>query len=161
MYDGILQTIVEMAKSKKRKIVLPESNDKRILEAATIIQENNIADIVLIGNKEEILDNVAKFNINNFSNNISITDPNNYIKKEEYINTLYELRKQKGMTINQATELVKDYIYFATMMIKCNDADGMVCGAVHSTSDTLRPALQIIKSKEEIDTVSAFFLDGK
>ena len=90
MYDGILQTIVEMAKSKKRKIVLPESNDKRILEAATIIQENNIADIVLIGNKEEILDNVAKFNINNFSNNISITDTNNYIKKEEYINTLYE-----------------------------------------------------------------------
>ena len=158
MYDGILQTIVEMAKSKKRKIVLPESNDKRILEAATIIQENNIADIVLIGNKEEILDNIAKFNINNFSNNISIIDPNNYIKKEEYINTLYELRKQKGMTINQATELVKDYIYFATMMIKCNDADGMVCGAVHSTSDTLRPALQIIKSKEGIDTVSAFFL---
>ena len=95
MYDGILQTIVEMAKSKKRKIVLPESNDKRILEAATIIQENNIADIVLIGNKEEILDNIAKFNINNFSNNISIIDPNNYIKKEEYINTLYELRKQK------------------------------------------------------------------
>ena len=92
MYDGILQTIVEMAKSKKRKIVLPESNDKRILEAATIIQENNIADIVLIGNKEEILDNIAKFNINNFSNNISIIDPNNYIKKEE---TNHELVNKK------------------------------------------------------------------
>lgn len=158
MYEGILKDIIKVAKNKRRKIVLPESSDKRVLEAASIIKSNNIADVILIGNKDEIFSNISKFNITNFNDEINIIDPNNYSKTDEYINKLYEIRKEKGMTISKATELVKDYVYFATMMIKCNDADGMVCGAIHSTSDTLRPALQIIKAKEGINTVSAFFL---
>lgn len=158
MYDGILSKIIEMAKKKKRRIILPESNDRRILEASVIINSNNIADIILIGNKDEILNNVSRFGICNFNDEITIIDPNNYEKTNDYATMLYELRKEKGMSIDEALSLVKDYIYFATMMIKSGDADGMVCGAAHSTSDTLRPALQIIKSKKDINTVSAFFL---
>lgn len=157
-FNGVLKSIVEQAKQKKRKIVLPESNDIRVIEAANIIQQENIADVILIGDKEEIIRLCHAKNIYNLDENITVINPNTSEKYEVYVNELYNLRKQKGMTYENAQKLILDNVYFATMMVKLDEADGMVSGAVHSTSDTLRPALQIIKSKPEIKTVSAFFI---
>ncbi len=157
MYSGILNEIVTMAKKNKKKIVLPESSDIRVLKAANIIAKENIADIILIGKEKEI-ENVATKNNFIMEKNIEIIDVENYSKKDEYVDMLYNLRKDKGVTLQKAQELLKDYVYFATMMVKAKDADGMVSGAIHSTADTLRPALQIIKAKPGIKTVSAFFL---
>lgn len=137
--------------------MLPESYDKRILKAASIITKEKIANIVLIGNKQKILNICDKENII-FSDGIQIVNPLEYERKDEYVNKLYELRKHKGITLKKSEELMQDYIYFATMMVYLNDADGLVSGATHSTSDTLRPALQIIKQRPDLNTVSSFFL---
>lgn len=157
-FDGILKDIVEQAKLKKRRIVLPESNDIRVVEAANIIQQENIADVILIGDKDEIIRLCHAKNIYSLNEDITVINPNTYEKYNMYVNELYNLRKEKGMTYENAQKLVLDNVYFATMMVKLGEADGMVSGAVHSTSDTLRPALQIIKSKPGIKTVSAFFI---
>lgn len=157
-FKGILGKIVEQAKTKNVKVVLPESNDIRIIEAANMIQEEKIADVILVGDKEEIIRLCHAKNIYNLNENITVINPNTFEKYDIYVNELYQLRKEKGMTIEQARKLILDNVYFATMMVKLGDADGMVSGAIHSTSDTLRPALQIIKAKKGIQTVSAFFL---
>ena len=156
-FEGILSQIIEKAKKDKKKIVLPESKDVRVLKAANIVAKNDIAKIVLIGKEEEIK-NICKENSIDLEDSIEIIEIENNDKYERYVNEFYELRKNKGMTIENAREILKDEVYFATMMVKLDEADGMVSGAIHSTSDTLRPALQIIKAKENIKTVSAFFL---
>ena len=162
-YNGIIKKIIDEAKKNLKTIVLPESTDKRVLEAANEASKEKIADIILVGKKEEIL-NVCKENNIELDSNIKIVDntiaktEEEKIRKEKYINELYNLRKHKGMTLEKAEEILKDNVYFATMMVKLKDADGMVSGAIHSTADTLRPALQIIKTKEGVKTVSAFFL---
>lgn len=162
-YNGIMKKIIDEAKKSVKTIVLPESTDKRVLEAANEASKEKIADIILVGKKEEIL-NVCKENNIELDSNIKIVDntiaktEEEKIRKEKYINELYNLRKHKGMTLEKAEEILKDNVYFATMMVKLKDADGMVSGAIHSTADTLRPALQIIKTKEGVKTVSAFFL---
>ena len=156
-FNGIIGQIIQKAKVNVKKIVLPESLDLRVLKAANIVSKNNIAKIVLVGNKEEIKSKCEENNIN-LDENIEIVEIENNEKFERYVNEFYELRKNKGMTLEKAREILKDEVYFATMMVKLKDADGMVSGAIHSTSDTLRPALQIIKAKENINTVSAFFL---
>ncbi len=162
-YNGIMKKIIDEAKKNLKTIVLPESTDKRVLEAANEASKEKIADIILVGKKEEIL-NVCKENNIELDSNIKIVDntiaktEEEKIRKEKYINELYNLRKHKGMTLEKAEEILKDNVYFATMMVKLKDADGMVSGAIHSTADTLRPALQIIKTKEGVKTVSAFFL---
>ena len=153
---SFIEDIKTRAKQDIKTIVLPESNDIRIIKATEQVLKEGFADIILVGNKEEI-NKLAK------ENNIDITgakivDPNTSEKFSEYANKFYELRKAKGMTLDKAKELMNDSVYFGMMMVKENDADGLVSGACHSTADTLRPALQILKTAPGTKLVSAFFL---
>ena len=152
-----IDQIKERAKIDKKTIVLPESTDKRVLIAASKIMEQGIANIILVGNPEKIHDGAGWLEID--LDNVVIVDPENTPKLDEYTNLLYELRKAKGMTPEKAREtLLKDWLTFGIMMVKSNDADGMVAGACHSTADTLRPALQILKTAPGVKLVSAFFV---
>lgn len=153
-----IDIIKEKAKSDKRKIVLPESNDKRTLIAAAHIIEEGIADVIMVGRKEKIFDGAGWLEID--LNGITVVDPEDCGDTfEEYANLLYETRKAKGMTIEKAREILKtDYLTFGIMMVKSNDADGMVAGACHATADTLRPALQILKTAPGVKLVSGFFI---
>lgn len=157
-FEGILKKIVDVAKSDIKTIAIPESSDVRVLKAVKIVAEENIAKIVLIGDKEEISKTCDENNISLENDNIVYRNPLTDDKTNIYANKLYELRKEKGMTEEKANELIHDNVYFATMLVKLDEVDGMVSGAIHSTSDTLRPALQIVKSREGVKTVSSFFL---
>lgn len=156
--SGIVAKMAEKVKKNKKKIVLPESEDIRVLKAASIVALNDYADIVLIGKKEEIEKKCKAENIDMPYDKIEIVDNMTSPKKEAYDTLLYELRKNKGMTLEEAKKINEDKVYFATMMVKSDDADGLVSGAIHSTANTLRPALQIIKAAEGIKNVSSFFL---
>ncbi len=149
-----IKSIKEKAKNSIKTIVLPESYDIRVLEAARKVTDEGFAKVVLIGNREEI-NNISK---GIRLDDIEIIDPKNSEKLDFYTNTLYELRKEKGMTYEKAVETLKNNIYFGTMMIKCGDADGLVAGSICSTSDTLRPSLQIIKTAPNVKLVSSFFV---
>lgn len=151
---NFLDQIIKRAKEDKKTIVLPESSDIRTLKAAAIIQQQEIADIVLVGNEKEIKKLAGDLDISK----AKIVDPLNSDKFEDYVNSFYELRKAKGMTIEKAREIMKDELYWGVMMVKKGDADGMVSGAVHSTADTLRPALQILKTAPGTKLVSSFFV---
>ena len=149
-----INRIKERAKKDLKTIVLPESMDERVLNAALKVIDEGIAKIIIIGNKEEI-----EKRTNKTFENITFIDPNTSELTKKYINMLYELRKEKGMTLEEAKELLyNDYMYYACMLVKDNKADGVVSGACHSTSNTLRPALQIIKTASDAKLVSAFFL---
>jgi phosphate acetyltransferase len=141
---SFIEEIKKRAKSDIKTIVLPEANDIRILEATDKILSESLAKIILIGNKDEILKMASKNNLN--INDALIIEPENSSDYEEYVNNFYELRKHKGITIEQAKELILNPVYFGMMMVKENKADGLVSGAAHSTADTLRPALQILKT---------------
>lgn len=156
--DGIVAKMAQKVKQNLKTIVLPETEDVRVLKAASIILKEEIAKIILIGDENEIKALCQKENIDIPFSKVEIINNLTSSKKEEYANLLYELRKNKGMTIDIAKETIKDKVYFATLMVKANDADGLVSGAIHSTSNTLRPALQIIKAAEGIKNVSSFFL---
>ncbi|MCM1322695.1 MAG: phosphate acetyltransferase [Acetobacter sp.] len=148
-----LNSLLDRASKDKKTIVLPEGEDERILQAAHIITERKAANIIILGNETEIKTYFAK---NNWSmDDINIITPENSPKLEEYANLLYELRKSKGMSIDDARKMALNYNYFGTLMIKAGDADGMVSGANHSTADTVRPALQIIKSAHKDRSVSS------
>ena len=153
---SFIEQIKERAKTEIKTIVLPEATDQRILEAAQIVKNDGYAKVILIGNEDEVkkIANDKKIDIEG----IKIVDPSKSEKKEEYANKLYELRKAKGMTEEQAQTLILEPVYFGMMMVKLNDADGLVSGAAHSTSDTLRPALQILKTAPGTKLVSAFFV---
>ncbi len=151
-----IQSIKERAKKEIRNIVLPEASDIRVIEAAAKVQKEGFAKVTLIGN-EEIVKNIAKENNLDISK-ADIINPKTSDKTKFYAEELYNLRKAKGMTIEQAEKLVLDEVYFGMMMVKLNEADGLVSGAIHSTSDTLRPALQILKTAPGTKLVSAFFL---
>lgn len=151
-----IDTIKEKAKSHKKTIILPESTDIRILQATEQILKEGFANIILLGEKEKIL-KVAKENQIELSN-ATIINPVEWPKFDNYVKEFYELRKLKGMTLAKAEALMKDTVYFGMMMVKSQDADGLVSGAVHSTADTLRPALQILKTAPDTKLVSAFFL---
>jgi phosphate acetyltransferase len=152
---GFIDVIKERAKKNIKTIVLPETSDRRTLEAAHTILEEGIAKIVLVGSKEEIAKNSQGLDLSK----ATVIDPNNTDKLQTYIDLFVELRKSKGMTPEEAKELLtKDYPYFGMMMVKTGDADGLVSGAIHSTADTLRPALQILKTAPGTKLVSAFFL---
>lgn len=153
---SFIEQIKERAKTEIKTIVLPEATDQRILEAAQIVKNDGYAKVILIGNEDKVkkIANDKKIDIEG----IKIVDPSKSEKKEEYANKLYELRKAKGMTEEQAQQLVLDPVYFGMMMVKLNEADGLVSGAAHSTSDTLRPALQILKTAPGTKLVSAFFV---
>ncbi len=152
---GFIDSIKERAKKDIKTIVLPESDDRRTLEAASRILAEGIANIVLVGNKEEIMKKADGLDLSK----ASIIDPDQSEKLQGYIDLLVEIRKSKGMTPEQAKELLtKDYTYFGVTMVKAGDADGMVSGAVHSTADTLRPSLQILKTAPNTKLVSSFFV---
>ena len=153
---SFIETIKQRAKQDVKAIVLPEGNDIRTIEAAKIALEEGYANIILIGKEEEI---TKMANEHNFDiSKAKIINPVNSEKYDEFVKVFYELRKNKGMTIEKAKELIKDETYFGMMMVKQGLADGLVSGAVHSTADTLRPALQILKTAPGTKLVSAFFL---
>lgn len=152
---NFIDRIKERAKSDKKRIVLPESMDKRVIEAAEKILREDLAEVVIVGKKEDILEISQGYDISK----AIIVDPFTEEYTEELINELVELRKSKGMTYDEAKKLLlEDYMYYACMLVKTGRADGVVSGACHSTSNTLRPALQIIKTKPGVMLVSAFFL---
>jgi len=147
---SFIDSIKERAKLDKKTIILPESMDSRVIEAAYKIIEEDICNLIIIGDKSSIN---SEYNLDK----VMFIDPKTYFFTEELANKLYELRKSKGMTLDEARKLLlEDYMYFACMLVKTGRADGIVSGACHSTSNTLRPALQIIKSPEGF--VSSCFL---
>jgi phosphate acetyltransferase len=152
---SFIDNIKERAKKDKKTIVLPESMDKRTMEAADKILKEGIANLIIIGNDSEISENSKGFDISG----ATIIDPATSELTEGLINELVEIRKNKGMTYDEAKKLIlEDYMYFACMLVKTGKADGVVSGACHSTANTLRPSLQIIKTKPNTLLVSAFFL---
>ena len=152
---SFIDVVKERAKSNKKTIVLPESMDARVIEAASKVLEEGFADIILLGNPDEIAKVAPQFDISG----AKIVDPNNSDKLDEYVDLLVELRKKKGMTPEEARHLLtSDFMFYACMMAKTGEADGVVSGACHSTANTLRPALQIIKTKPGTKLVSSFFL---
>ncbi len=153
---SFIDSIKEKAKKEIKSIVLPESNDIRVLKGAEKAIKENYANIVLVGDENEI-QKLAKDNDIDISK-AKIVNPRTSEKYEEYANLFYELRKNKGMTLEKAKETVLNEVYFGMMMVKSGDADGLVSGACHSTADTLRPALQILKTAPNTKLVSAFFL---
>ena len=151
---GFIDEIKARAKVCKKTIVLPET-EERTYKAAEAVLKEGIADLVLVGSKEEIEKNKGTYDISG----AAIVDPATDARTEGYIAKLVELRQKKGMTPEQAKELLlNNYLYYGVMMVKMGDADGMVSGACHSTADTLRPCLQILKTKPGTKLVSAFFL---
>lgn len=155
---ALIDQIIARAKSNRQRIVLPESLEERTIKAADLALADDLADIILIGNREEILALAAKLGLKHIEK-ATIIDPATSEKTPEYINLLYELRKNKGMTLEQAEKLVKtNPLYFGCLIIKSGDADGQISGALSTTGDTLRPALQIIKCAPGITCVSGAML---
>ena len=153
---SFIDGLKDKAKQNIKTIILTESEDKRVLEAAQKVKKQGFANIILIGNEEDA-NKLAKENNIDISG-IPVIKPETSDKFDEYANAFYELRKAKGMTEDKAREMLKDNMYFGTMMVKMGDADGLVSGACHSTANTLRPALQILKTAPGTKLVSAFFL---
>jgi phosphate acetyltransferase len=149
-----INVLKEKARLNKKTIVLPESTDIRVLEAARKITDEDFAKVILIGNRNELQQIAGNIDLSD----ITVINPSESGKYDEYAEALYELRKEKGLTLEKANELLKNNIYYATMMVKQNEADGLVAGSMCSTSDTLRPALQILKAAPGVKLVSAFFL---
>ena len=151
----MLEKIIEKAKKNKKKVILTESEDERILKAAIYCQKEGIADIILIGAEKDIYEKLPQIK----ESGIEIINPFTYKMKNKLVKDLYEMKKDKGWTAKEVeNKFVENYMYFACMMLKNEYADAVVSGACHSTSDTLRPALQILKGDE---LVSAFFLMEK
>ena len=152
----LVSELLETAKKDIKKIVLPEGCEERTIVAAEQIYKGKYACPILIGNEEEILSKAKKLDVD--LKGIQIIDPEKSDRLQAYIESFYELRKNKGMTIGKADKIVRDPLYFGTMMVKLNDADGMVSGAIHTTGDLLRPGLQIIKTAPGVSVVSSFFI---
>ncbi len=152
-----IDIIKDKARSDKKTIVLPETTDKRTLIAAANIMQEGIANIIMVGNEEKIMDGAGWLEVD--LDGANIIDPTTTDKLDRYVELLYETRKSKGMTPEKARDiLLNDYLTFGVMMVKDNAADGMVAGACHATADTLRPALQILKTAPGVKLVSGFFL---
>ena len=154
---GFIDTLKERAKANVKTIVLPETEDKRTLAATEKILKEGIAKVILVGNEEAVKKSAAEDGYD--ISGAQIVDPATSEKTQGYIDKLVELRQKKGMTPEQAKEiLLNQYLYYGVMMVKMGDADGMVSGAVHSSADTIRPSLQILKTAPGTKLVSAFFI---
>ena len=153
----LIEQIIARAKSNKQRIVLPESFEERTITAADKAIADDIAEIILIGNKEKLLAYAEKLGLKNIGK-ATIIDPETSEKTAEYANLLYELRKKKGMTPEEAAKLVLNPLYFGCLIIKSGDADGQISGALSTTGETLRPALQLIKCAPGITCVSGAML---
>ena len=154
---SLIENIIERAKSNRQRIVLPESFEERTIKAADLALADSLADIILIGNRQKILSYAASLGLKNIEK-ATIIDPETSEKTAKYRDLLYELRKNKGMTPEQAAKLVLDPLYFGCLIIKSGDADGQISGALSTTGETLRPALQIIKCSPGISCVSGAML---
>lgn len=152
----LMEKIWGLAQADRKRIVLPEGDEDRTVVAAQKIHELGLADVVLVGNLDKINKKAESLGVN--LEGVEIQDPDTSSKLNEYITAFYEIRKSKGMTMEKADKIVRDPLYFGTMMVKLNDADGMVSGAVHTTGDLLRPGLQIIKTAPGVSVVSSFFI---
>lgn len=149
--------ILKRAKSEKKHIVLPEGDDDRILQAADALIKQNVVDLTILGNPETVLASIKRLNLSLDADKVKIVNPETSDRYEDYANTLYELRKNKNISITMARDLMLDVSYFGTMMVYKGDADGMVSGAAHTTQHTIRPALQFVKTKPGVNTVSSVF----
>ena len=154
---NLINSIVARAKADRQRIVLPEGTEERTLKAANQILTDEVADLILLGNPDEIHEAATKWGLGNIGK-ATIIDPENHPKQEEYAQLLCELRKKKGMTIEEARKLVLNPLYLGCLIIKNGDADGQLAGARNTTGDVLRPALQIIKTIPGITTVSGAML---
>ena len=154
---SLMNQIVERAKANKQRIVLPEGTEERTLKAANQLLADEVAELILIGNPDEIMGLAKEWGLENIGK-ATIIDPANHPKKEEYAQLLCELRKKKGMTIEEARALVENPLYLGCLIIKAGDADGQLAGAKNTTGDVLRPALQIIKTTPGITCVSGGML---
>ena len=152
----LMDKLWKAAKENKQRIVLPEGDEERTIIATEQIHKLGLAYPILIGNKENIINKAKELKVD--LTGVEIIDPDKSDRLEAYINAFYEARKNKGMTIEKADRIVRDPLYFGTMMVKLDDADGMVSGAVHTTGDLLRPGLQIIKTTPGVSVVSSFFI---
>ncbi|MEG2158952.1 MAG: phosphate acetyltransferase [Clostridia bacterium] len=150
----LIEELKSKVKSFQKTIVLPEGEELRVIKASEIIVKEGFVKLVLLGDEKVIKAKCPEFDLSS----VTVINPKSATKHALYAETLYELRKAKGMTIEQAEALVEDCMYFGVMMVKLGDADGMVGGAIHSTSDLLRPALQVIKTSPSVKTVSGFFI---
>ena len=153
---SFIESIKQRAKQDIKTIILPEAEDKRVLEAASKVIAQGFAKVVLLGNKAQIENDSKENNID--LTGVEIIDIPSSSKKQEYAQRLFELRQAKGMTLEEASKLIEEPIYYGMMMLKLGEADGLVSGAAHSTSNTLRPALQILKTAPNTKLVSAFFV---
>ena len=153
----LMQGIIARAKANKQRIVLPEGTEERTLRAADRLIADGVADIILIGNPDEIHKLAADFGLDHISG-ATIINPKEHAKKEDYINLLVQIRQKKGMTPEKAAVLVEDPLYLACLIIKAGDADGEIAGALNTTGNVLRPALQIIKTAPGMSCVSGAFL---
>ena len=150
-----IDQLKEKAKQNKKTIVLPETSDMRTIEAAGKVLAEGIANIILVGDKEDIMSRAGDIDLSG----ASFVDPKNYEKFDEYVDAFVEMRRKKGMTEARAKELLlTNVLYFGCIMVKAGDADGMVAGAVNSSANVLRAALQILKTAPDTKLVSAFFL---
>ena len=152
--SNFLDEILEKSRKLSKTIVLPEGEDERVVKAAADAQVRGIANIVLLGDEAEIRKNNPEENLDG----VTIVNPKTSPKRAEYAKLLYELRKNKGMTEEDADKLTYDNTYFGVLMLKAGDADGLVSGACHSTANTLRPGLQIVKTMPGVPLVSSYFL---
>ena len=153
---SFLDKMIAKAKTDVKTIVLPESEDVRTIKAAADATAKGIANIVLVGDEDAVKALADKEGVD--VSGCTVVNPVKHPKFNEYVETFYEMRKAKGVDMAKAEAMMKDYIYFATMMVKMGEADGMVSGAAHSTADTVRPSLQILKTKPGTKMVSAFFV---
>lgn len=153
---GFLEMTIERAAKDIKTIVLPETEDMRTIKAAAMVKEQGFAKLLLIGNRDEVDEKAKEAGVD--LSDVPVVDPLNFEKMDEFVDALVELRKHKGMTPEKAAEMLKDRLAFGIMSVKMGMADGMVAGACHSTGDTLRPALQILKTAPGTKIVSAFFV---
>ncbi len=153
----LIEQLIARAKANKQRIVLPEGTEERTLKAANQILTDEVADLILLGNVDEINDLAKQWGLGNIGK-ATIIDPATSPKAEEYAQLLAELRKKKGMTIEEARKKVQDPLYFGCMIIKSGEADGQLAGARNTTGNVLRPALQIIKTAPGISCVSGAML---
>lgn len=151
---GVLERIAEKTKKLDKTIVLPEGTEERIIKAAAIVAQKGLAKVILLGDPQKIKAAAKDVDLAK----VTVIDPENYDKTDAYVEHLVELRKKKGMTPDLARQTLKNPLYFGTMMVKMGDADGMVAGAINTTGDVLRPALQIIKTAPGISVVSGAFI---
>lgn len=151
---SFLNTIKERAKSNRKTIVMPESYERRTLDAADVVLKEGIANVILVGNKSKILEAGKGCDLEK----ATFIDPDNYDKMDEFVDVLVELRKSKGLSPEAARKTLQDPLHFGVMLVKQGVADGMVSGAVNATANVLRPALQILKTAPNTELVSAFFI---